>query len=82
MNTSECVISLYLFTTEFCYNMGEIEGYRKLTQAVDMDESYQDTISQIDEFEKFLVDMKITVEKKKILISREDLTTHLVYINM
>lgn len=62
--------------------MGEIEGYRKLTQAVDMDEAYQDTISQIDEFEKFLVDMKITVEKKKILISREDLTPHIVYINM
>lgn len=47
-----------------------------------MDESYQYTISQIDEFEKFLVDMKITVEKKKILISREDLTPHIVYINM
>lgn len=47
-----------------------------------MDESYQDTISQIDEFEKFLVDMKITVEKKKILISREDLTPHIVYLNM
>lgn len=62
--------------------MSELEAYKQLTQAAEFDDKFQITLAQIDEFERFLQTMKIKVEKKKILISREDLEPRTVYLNV
>lgn len=61
--------------------MSEIESYKQLTQAFKLDENYQSIVDQINDFEKFVHEMRITIEKKRILISREDNVPQIVYLN-
>jgi len=81
MNISECGISICLFIIEFFYNMSEIEAFQILTQEANLDDRFNNTVSQINEFEQFLLDMNVTIDKKKILVSREDLTPQVVFLN-
>jgi len=61
--------------------MSEIEAFQILTQEANLDDRFNNTVSQINEFEQFLLDMNVTIDKKKILVSREDLTPQVVFLN-
>ena len=76
-----CAISLYLFTIEFSFDMKEVEALEKLFDSIKEDTSNKNFIEQNKQFEQFLSDMKINVEKKKILISREDTVPQIVCFN-
>lgn len=76
-----CVIFRYLFTIEYFCDMKEVDALQKLFDNIKEDTSSQSYIEQNKEFEKFLSDMKIDVEKKRILISREDTVPQTVCFN-
>lgn len=61
--------------------MKEVDALQKLFDNIKEDTSSQSYIEQNKEFEKFLSDMKIDVEKKRILISREDTVPQTVCFN-
>ncbi len=61
--------------------MKEVEALEKLFESIKEDTSNQSFIEQNKQFEQFLSDMKINVEKKKILISREDTVPQTVCFN-
>lgn len=61
--------------------MKEVEALEKLFESNKEDTSNQSFIEQNKQFEQFLSDMKINVEKKQILISREDTVPQTVYFN-
>ena len=61
--------------------MKEVEALEKLFEIIKEDTSNQSFIEQNKQFEQFLSDMKINVEKKKILISREDTVPQTVCFN-
>lgn len=81
MSMCVCAISLYLFIIEFSYDMKEVEALEKLFESIKEETSNQSFIEQNRQFEQFLFDMKINVEKKKILISREDTLPQTVCFN-
>ena len=76
-----CAIYLYLFTIEYCCNMSTIDQIRSLTDNLQVDEKIGNLLSQIDEFEKYLAEMNISVEKKQILLHREDVKPQSVLYN-
>lgn len=61
--------------------MKEVEALEKLFESIKEDTLNQSFIEQNKQFEQFLSDMKINVEKKKILISREDTVPQTVCFN-
>lgn len=61
--------------------MKEVEALEKLFESIKEETSNQSFIEQNRQFEQFLFDMKINVEKKKILISREDTLPQTVCFN-
>lgn len=61
--------------------MKEVEALEKLFESIKDDTSNQNFIEQNKQFEQFLSEMKINVEKKKILISREDTVPQTVCFN-
>ena len=61
--------------------MKEVEALEKLFESIKEDTSNQSFIEQNKQFEQFLSDMKINVEKKQILISREDTVPQTVCFN-
>ena len=61
--------------------MKEVEALEKLFESIKEDTSNQSFIEQNKQFEQFLSDMKINVEKKQILISREDTVLQTVCFN-
>ena len=61
--------------------MKEVEALEKLFESIKEDRLNQSFIEQNKQFEQFLSDMKINVEKKKILISREDTVPQTVCFN-
>lgn len=61
--------------------MSTVDQIRILTDNVKYDEKIENLLSQIDEFEKYLAEMNITVEKKQILLHREDVKTQSVLYN-
>ena len=61
--------------------MKEVEALEKLFESIKDDTSNQSFIEQNRQFEKFLFDMKINIEKKKILICREDTLPQTVCFN-
>lgn len=75
-----CAIFLYLFTTEYSFDMKEVEALEKLFESIE-DTSNQSFIEQNKKFEEFLSDMNINVEKKRILICREDTVPQTVCFN-
>lgn len=61
--------------------MKEVEALEKLFESIKEDTPNQSFIEQNKQFEQFLSDMKINVEKKQILISREDTVPQTVCFN-
>lgn len=61
--------------------MKEVDALQKLFDSIKEDTSNQSYIEQNKEFEQFLSDMNINVEKKRILISREDTVPQTVCYN-
>ena len=76
-----CVIFLCLFTIECCCNMSESDQIRIITDNSIIDEKIEDLLSQIEEFENYLSEMNISVEKKQILLYREDVMPQSVLYN-
>ena len=76
-----CVISHYLFIIECCCNMSVVEQISSITDNVQVDEKIEDLLSQIDEFENYLAEMNISIEKKQILLHREDVKPQTVLFN-
>ena len=61
--------------------MSEVEQIKNLTDMLKVDQKMETLLSQIDEFEKYLVEMNISVEKRQILLFREDLKPQSVVYN-
>ncbi len=61
--------------------MREVDEIIKLINSPEAIAATQSYDEQSREFEQFLSDMKINVEKKKILISREDVVPETVFLN-
>ena len=61
--------------------MSTIDQIRILTDNMKYDEKIENLLSQIDEFEKYLAEMNISVEKKQILLHREDVKLQSVSFN-
>lgn len=61
--------------------MSTVDQIRILTNNVKYDEKIENLLSQIDEFEKYLAEMNISVEKKQILLHREDVKPQSVLYN-
>lgn len=61
--------------------MSTVDQIRILTDNVKYDEKIENLLSQIDEFEKYLAEMNISVEKKQILLHREDVLPQSVLYN-
>ena len=61
--------------------MSTVDQIRILTDNVKYDEKIENLLSQIDEFEKYLTEMNISVEKKQILLHREDVNPQSVLYN-
>ena len=61
--------------------MSEADQIRIITDNVKIDEKIENLLSQIEEFEKYLAEMNISVEKKQILLHREDVKLQSVLYN-
>jgi len=61
--------------------MSEVEMLKGLTESIHADSQTENIIKQVDSFEKYLSEMKITVEKRQILQRREDKTPQTVCFN-
>lgn len=61
--------------------MSEVEAIQELTERMPVDTRTEELITQVDDFERFLAEMKITVEKRQILLHREDIKPQIVYYN-
>ena len=61
--------------------MREVDEIIKLINSPEAIAATQSYDEQSREFEQFLSDMKINVEKKKILICREDVVPETVFLN-
>lgn len=61
--------------------MGEVKSFQRLIGRIQVDSGTDEVIRQVVEFEKFLTDMKITIEKRQILQYREDVEPQMVYYN-
>ena len=78
-----CVCAIYpcLFIIECCCNMSEADQIRIITDNMKIDEKIENLLSQIEEFEKYLAEMNISVEKRQILLHREDVKPQSVLYN-
>lgn len=81
MSMFVCATILYSFTIEYFFDMKEVEALVRLFEHFQEEESYECFIEKNREFEQFLSEMKITVEKKTILISREDNVPQTICLN-
>lgn len=54
---------------------------KSLTDSLPIDSKTESIIRQVDDFERYLSEMKITVEKRQILQRREDSAPQTVCIN-
>ena len=61
--------------------MSESDQIRIITDNSIIDEKIEDLLSQIEEFENYLSEMNISVEKKQILLYREDVMPQSVLYN-
>lgn len=61
--------------------MEEVEAIKKILESQQDDEKTQSIIAQVSEFEQYLADMNITVEKRQILLHREDVLPQSVCFN-
>lgn len=81
MNLFACVRFLCLFMIEYFCNMSDIETIKILTESVTIDEDSKRVLDQLADFEQYLSEMDVTVEKKHILLHREDVLPQLIYYN-
>lgn len=61
--------------------MSDIETIKILTEGVTIDEDSKRVLDQLADFEQYLSEMDVTVEKKHILLHREDVLPQLIYYN-
>lgn len=61
--------------------MSEADQIRIITDNMKIDEKIENLLSQIEEFEKYLAEMNISVEKRQILLHREDVKPQSVLYN-
>lgn len=61
--------------------MDESKVIKQLTDGVILDKETENVVSQVNEFEQYLSEMNITVEKKQLILHREDELPHMVYYN-
>lgn len=61
--------------------MDEVSKLIEIIDSLQKAEVEQDYLARIEEFERFLVEMKIDVKKKRVLQEREDLSVQTVFIN-
>lgn len=54
---------------------------KSLTENLHVDSKVESMVRQVDDFEKYLSEMKITVEKRQILQRREDNAPQTVFFN-
>ena len=66
---------------EYFCNMSDIETIKILTEGVTIDEDSKRVLDQLADFEQYLSEMDVTVEKKHILLHREDVLPQLIYYN-
>ena len=66
---------------EFFYEMSEVEIIKSLTEGIRVDSQTENIVKQVNSFEKYLSEMKITVEKRQILQRREDYTPQTICLN-
>lgn len=61
--------------------MSVADQISSITDNIEVDETIENLQSQIDEFENYLAEMNISVEKKQILLHREDVIPQTVMFN-
>lgn len=61
--------------------MNEVESIIELAKKATLDNNTKNVLSQIGEFERYLAEMSITVDKKQILLHREDITPQSIFFN-
>lgn len=66
---------------ECFYSMDETIIIKQIADGVIYDKETVDVVSQVDEFERYLSDMKITVEKRQLIIHRDDELPRQVFYN-
>lgn len=81
MNISGCVVYNCLFTIESFCDMRESEAIKRIADSVDVDERFETLLTQVKEFEQYISVMGVTVEKRQILLHREDESPQTVYFN-
>ena len=64
----------------FC-SMRESEEIKRLIDGINADEHFDTVLTQVKEFEHYLSVMGVTVEKRQILLHREDERPQMVYYN-
>lgn len=61
--------------------MRESEEIKRIADSVDVDERFETLLTQVKEFEQYISVMEVTVEKRQILLHREDESPQTVYFN-
>ena len=61
--------------------MRESEEIKRIADSVDVDERFETLLTQVKEFEQYISVMGVTVEKRLILLHREDESPQTVYFN-
>lgn len=61
--------------------MRESEEIKRIADSVDVDERFETLLTQVKEFEQYISVMGVTVEKRQILLYREDESPQTVYFN-
>lgn len=61
--------------------MDETEVIKQMTDGVILDKETENVVSQVNEFERYLLEMNITVEKRQLIFHREDELPRVFFYN-
>ena len=61
--------------------MNESENIKRIADSIDVDARFETLLTQVKEFEQYISVMGVTVEKRQILLHREDESPQTVFFN-